>query len=661
MGYLNFNKSELVNLEYSLSLELLNTNRAGGYISTTIVGCNTRKYHGWLICPIEQFGGEKHVLLSSLDETIVQHEQAFNLAIHKYPNIYEPRGHKYIVDFEFEPTPSLTYRVGGVVLKKELIVVHNEEQILLRYTLLDAHSPTLLRLKPMLAYRSIHKLSKANLYANTQLKFINRGISSKLYMEYPELNMQVNKNNEFIAVPDWYYNIEYLEERKRGYEYQEDLFSPGYFEMPIKKGESIIFSASLNEVNPLLLSRKFNREMTLRPPKSSFMNCLRNTASQFIMKKDHGTEIVSGYHWYGCRSRDTFLSLPGLLYGDVKTYKSVLDSMSARLKDGLFPDTVDIRDSVYRAVDTPLWYFWAVQKYENIVHEPETVWKQYGEKMKSILAAYRNGINKGILMHENGLIWAEERGVPKTWMNAMVNNLPVTPRYGYTVEVNALWYNAVCFALRLAQQSGDRDFVEEWENIPALVRDNFMNTFWMPEKNHLADYVGIDGQNQRIRPNEIIATSLPYSPLSDEAKESVLNAIEYDLLTPKGIRTLSPKNPVYKGRYEGSVEERDAAFHQGTVWVWLLAHYVEAKFNLHRKSFVPEAKRIMSNFEQDMTNGCICAIPEMYTGDPPHEPCGAISQAWSVASVLYIAYLIDLYDKSQEKKLKNSSNLDNIY
>jgi glycogen debranching enzyme len=233
----------------------------------------------------------------------------------------------------------------------------------------------------------------------------------------------------------------------------------------------------------------------------------------------------------------------------------------------------------------------------------------------------------------------------------LVDNVPVTPRYGYTVEVNALWYNAICFTLRLAEKYGDKNFVKEWENIPVVIENNFMKTFWMPEKNHLADYVGVDGQNQRIRPNEIIATSLPFSPINDEAKEDILKAIEYDLLTPKGIRTLSPKNPVYKGRYEGSVQERDSAFHQGTVWVWLLAHYVEAKFNLHGKSFIPEAKRIMSNFEQDMTTGCICAIPEMYTGDPPHEPCGAISHAWSVAAVLFIAHLIELYEKTTKKKL----------
>jgi len=653
MGYLNFNKNELVNLEYSLSLELLNTNRAGGYTSTTVVGCNTRKYHGWFICPIEEFGGEKHVLLSSLDETIVQHEQAFNLAIHKYSHIYEPRGHKYIVDFEFEPTTSLTYRVGGVILKKELIVVHNEEQILIRYTLIDAHSPTLLRLKPMLAYRSIHKLSKANLYANTQLKYIDKGIASKLYEGYPTLNMQINKNNEFITVPDWYYNVEYLEEKKRGYEYQEDLFSPGYFEMPIRKGESIIFSASLKEISPLSLSRKFNKEMTIRPPKDSFLSCLQNTASQFIMKREHCTEIVSGYHWYNCRSRDTLMSLPGLLWQDIKTYKSVLDSMSARLKNGLFPDIVDTGNPVYNAVDTPLWYFWSIQKYENVAGESDTVWNTYWKKMKIILEAYRNGSNDGILMHENGLIWAEERGVPKTWMNSLVNNVPITPRYGYTVEVNALWYNAICYALNLAEKYGDKNFVKSWKNLPPIIEENFMKVFWMPEKRHLADYVGVDGQNQRIRPNEIIATSLPYSPISDEAKENVLKAIEYDLLTPKGIRTLSPKNPAYIGIYEGSVNERDTAFHQGTVWVWLLAHYVEAKFNLHGKSFISEAKRIMSHFENDMTAKGIFCIPEMYTGDPPHEPCGAISQAWSVAAVLRIAHTIESYEKSSKKKLIN--------
>ena len=646
MSHLKFNKKELVNLEYSLSLEMLSTNRAGGYTSTTIVGCNTRKYHGWMVCPIDEFGGEKHVLLSSMDESVVQHEQSFNLGIHKYPGMYEPRGHKYIIDFEYEPTPTLVYRVGGIVLKKEFLVVHNEEQILIRYTLMDAHSPTLLRLKPMLAYRSIHSLSKANMYANTQFKVINNGIASKLYTGYPALHMQINKENEFVAAPDWYYNVEYAEEKNRGYEYQEDLFSPGYFEMPINKGESIVLSVALKEISAKTLLRNFDKEVAIRPPKNSFMNCLRNTATQFIMKRGKSTEILSGYHWYGSRGRDTFMSLPGLTIAtnDLKTCKAVLDTMSAKLNNGLFPELLDSDTLEYNSVDTPLWYFWAIQKYAKASDDTETVWKDYGKKMKSILTAYRNGLNEGILMHENGLIWAEEKGKPKTWMNAVVAGKPITPRYGYTVEVNALWYNAVCFALELARKYNDRVFIKAWKDIPKLIEDNYMATFWMPEKQHLADYVGYDGQNQRIRPNEILATSLPYSPVSDETKESILNAMEREMLTPKGIRTLSPKNPKYKGIYEGTPAERDEAFHQGTVWAWLLGHYVEARFRLHGKAFVEEAKRIFNGFEEDMTTRCICSIPELYDGDPPHNPRGAISMAWSVAAVLRISKMIEEYD-----------------
>ena len=648
MNYLKFDDRELVNLEYSLSLEMLSTNRAGGYTSTTIVGCNTRKYHGLMICPIDEFGGERHVLLSSLDETIVQHEQAFNLAIHKYPGgAYEPRGHKYIIDFKYDPTPTLTYRIGGVILKKELITVHNEEQILIRYTLLDVHSPTLIRLKPMLAFRNIHELSKANMYVNIQYKDVENGVASKLYTGYPYLNMQLNKKNEFIPVPDWYYNVEYSEELKRGYDGHEDLYSPGYFETSIKKGESIIFSASLKDVNPKTLSRKFNSELKSRPPKQTYADCLKNSAEQFIVKRDKRTFIVAGYHWFGVRSRDMLLSLPGLtlsLKKDLKTCKAILDSVSEYLKDGLFPEILDVDSFEYHSVDTPLWYFWAIQKYARASGDKATIWKDYGKKMKSILNAYRDGLNPGILMHENGLIWAEERGKPKTWMNAVVDGKPVTPRYGYTVEVNALWYNAVCFALESAEKYDDKSFVEEWKEMPEKIKAAFMPVFWMPEKRHLADYSGHDGQNQRIRPNELIAAWLPYSPIDDEVKVDILNAIEHDLLTPKGIRTLSPKNPVYKGMYEGTRSERDAARYQGTVWVWLLAGYVEAKFRLHGSEFVPKAKRLFKSFEQDMISRCICSIPEMYNGDPPHAPRGAVSQAWSVAAALVIKELIETYE-----------------
>ena len=646
MTYLKFNKAELVNLEYSLERETLATTRTGGYTSSTIVGCNTRKYHGLLVVPIDEFDGENHVLLSSLDETIVQHEQAFNLGIHRYPNVYEPRGHKYIVDFAYEPIATIVYRVGGVVLKKEMMLIHNENEIVIRYTLLDAHSPTTLRLKPFLAYRNIHKLSKANLFANTQYKIIPNGIRSKLYDGFPSLNMQTNKANEFVPCPDWYYNIEYREELRRGYDGHEDLYTPGYFELSIKKGESIIFSASINEQNPTTLKRKFEHNLLHRPPRSSYEDCLKISASQFIVKRKNGTEVMAGYPWFGRWGRDTFIALPGLTLAanyDPKSCKEVLNTMSRELQGGLFPNIGNSENVAYNSVDAPLWYFWAIQQYADETGEHQQVWKDYGKKMKTILSAFRNGESPNIRMHDNGLIWAEESGKALTWMDAIVHGVPVTPRAGYQVEINALWYNAICYTLELAQKNNDTKFVEEWKEIPSLIERNYLPIFWVESRKHLADYVGKDGQNIFTRPNQVLACSLPFSPISDDVKEKILFAVGNELLTPRGLRTLAPKNPLYKGRYEGDQPTRDSAYHQGTVWPWLIGSYIEANLRLYGKQFVPTAQELIAGFEEDMTTYGVGSIPEVYDGDPPHLPNGCISQAWSVAEILRAMKLIEKY------------------
>ncbi len=493
MAYLKFNKAELVNLEYSLEREILATTRTGGYASTTIVGCNTRKYHGLLVAPIDGFDGENHVLLSSLDETIVQHNQSFNLGIHRFPNLYDPRGHKYIVDFAYEPITTITYRVGGVVLKKELMLMHNENEILIRYTLLDAHSPTMLRLKPFLAFRSIHRLSKANLTADVRYNTIPNGIQSKLYDGFPWLNMQTNKANEFVACPDWYYNIEYREEQRRGYDYLEDLYTPGHFELPIKKGESIIFAASVVPQKPSGLPKKFEDTLAIRPPRDSYINCLKNSAGQFIVHKKDKTELMAGYPWFGRWGRDTFIALPGLTLAAnyaPDTCKAVLDTLSGELQGGLFPNIGKDDNAAYNSVDAPLWYFWAIQQYSEAVGGTRQVWKDYGEKMKAILNAFRHGASSNIRMHDNGLIWAEEQGKALTWMDAIVHNVPVTPRSGYQVEINALWYNAICFTLELAGINKDTKFVKEWAAIPSLIEKNYLPTFWLVVRKHLADYVG---------------------------------------------------------------------------------------------------------------------------------------------------------------------------
>ena len=383
MSYLKFDKSNLVNLEYSLTREVLRSNRAGSYMSTTIAGCNTRKYHGLLICPIPGLEGDKHLLLSSLDETVIQHGAEFNLGIHKYEgDHYEPKGHKYIRDFEAELVPKTTWRVGGVVLTKERLLVENEEQALVRYTLVEANSPTILRFKPFLAFRSIHQLSKANMYADTKYIPVANGIKLKLYEGYPFLNMQFSKDVEFVPVPHWYNSIEYQKEKERGFDYKEDLYVPGYFEIPIKKGESIIFSASTEEAKPASLKAKFTKELSKRTPRNSFLNSLKNSAQQFIMRSGGDADIVAGFPWYTSITRQTFVALPGLTlaHGDLQTFVAVIDSQLKGLKNGLFPKQFGKPSSGYAAMDTPLWFFWAVQHLYACKNCGIDVWGKYGRQ-----------------------------------------------------------------------------------------------------------------------------------------------------------------------------------------------------------------------------------------------------------------------------------------
>jgi len=640
MAFLKFDKAELVNLEYSLAREVLRSNRAGSYASTTISGCNTRKYHGLLVCPVEHLDGENHVLLSSLDVTVVQHDKEFNLGIHKYEgDLYIPRGHKYIRDFDAEKGSRMTYRVGGVVLTRESMLVQKKEQILIRVTLEDAHSDTYLRFRPFLAFRNVHKLSKANLYLNRQYTPVQNGIRSRMYDGYPELYMQLSRKAEFVPVPDWYYNIEYLEEQRRGYEYKEDLYVPGYFEVPIKKGESVIFSASTEEVKPAGLSRKFAAEEDLRTPLDSFRNCLVNSAQQFFIRKNNETSLLSGFPWLGVRSRDAFMALPGLILatGNYDEATEVLNTLARRLKDGLFPNSTKQGHDYFNSIDAPLWFIRAVQQVEQITGTD--LWKRYGKEIRQIMDAYINGTHFGIRVSDNGLITGGEEGIPLTWMDAMVGGQPVTLRPGYAVEVNALWYNAVCQVL--AWSGGNSVTGKKLRGLPEKISESFVETFWLNEKGYLADYVHNGNTDIAVRSNQVIAVSLDYSPLSMEMKKSVLDIVKSELLTAKGLRTLSPKNPAYKGIYRGDQESRDRASHQGSVHPWLLEHFVKGTLDVHKRSGLSLAKEIFNGFEEDMTTYGIGTISEIYDGNPPHDPRGATSFAPSVAAIFRIGEMID--------------------
>ena len=572
MSVLHFDKNELGNLEYSLRREMLSTNRAGGYMSTTMVCCNTRKYHGLVVCPRNDEEEENYVLLSSVDETIVQHDQSFNLAIHRFPGVYEPRGHKYIIDFDYTPTPTITYRVGGVTLKKELLWIHSRTQLLIRYTLLEARSETWLRLRPFLAFRCSHTLTHANMAADTHSYPVPGGVRNRLYEGFPWLYLQTGTASEFVAAPDWFYNFEYAEEARRGYPAHEDLLTTGYFEMNIAKGQSVIFSCSTEEADPANFDTVFAEELSRRSNKIDFLSCLRHSGRQFIVRHGNRTELVAGYPWFGRWGRDTFIALPGITLTQGGTVQEVY-----------------------------------------------------------------------VTAGDNMLIWASNPHLAMTWMDAVVDGKPVTGRDGYQVEINALWYNAICYTLELARKHRDNAFVHEWKEAPDRIKEAFNELFWYPQEEYLADYVDERGQNTFIRPNQIIACSLPYGMLSDDRKLSVISVVRRHLLTPKGLRTLSPRNPLYEGRCEGDQPTRDRAYHQGTVWPWLLEHYVKACFDIKGKEFCNEAVEIVKNFEEDISDNGLASISEIYDGDPPYNARGTISQAWSVGAILRINEMIEEY------------------
>jgi predicted glycogen debranching enzyme len=642
MGYIKFDKAQVVNLEYSLSREIIRSNRAGSYSSTTIVGCNTRKYHGWLVCPVDELGGERHVLLSSVDTTVVSNGQSFNTGIRRYQgDHYSPKGHKYVEDFDIQDIPGMTYRVGNVILKQERILVHYEEQLMIRYTVIASDEPVTLQLRPFLAFRNIHQLTHANMWANTRTEPVPHGVRIRMYDGFPYLNMQLSCKAEFVPVPDWYLGVEYIEEQKRGYDYSEDLFVPGFFELTASKGDVIVMSVSTKEEKHAGLKSKFTRAVATKIPRSSFGNCLRNAAQQFIEKRGENTNIIAGYPWFGSWGRDTFIALPGLALARTSEdlYAAVLDTQVKRMKGGLFPNMGDNDNPAFNSVDAPLWFFQALHSY-GLDHKD--TWKRYGSAMKDVLNAYRSGTSFGIHMRENGLVYAGVPGKALTWMDAVVDGVPVTPRDGYAVEINALWYNAVCYSIDCARAGRDRTFVKEWESLPELIKRSFIETFWDEEHGYLADYVNdSEMRNMEVRPNMVMAASLPYTMLTIDQMKRMLDIVSRMLVTPRGLRTLSPSEEGYKGIYCGDQKTRDRAYHQGTVWPGLIGPFCDGWLRVYGESGVARVRKLIMGFEETLTEAGISTVSEIYDGDPPHSPRGAISQAWSVGEILRIFTLLE--------------------
>ncbi len=650
MSYIQFDKTKLINLSYSLNQELLRSNRSGAYSSTTLIFCNTRKYHGLLVTPQPMIDDELHVLVSGIDPTIIQHDAEFHLGIHKYPDgKFYPKGHKYMREIIIDSIPKIIYRVGGVVFSIENLFSSSADRMLIKYTVEECNSPTTIRLQPFLAFRQRHRLSKANNFIDKSYKNSENGVNFKLYQGYTSVHFQFSKNVEYIHTPDWYYNIEYEKEKARGYEYSEDLFVPGFFEFNLKSGESIILSVGTEEVKTSGLNRIYNNEKKARKTRDSFRHSLENAADQFIQKRDGKTDIIAGFPWFGVWGRDTFISLPGLTIS-TKRYevaKAILDTMSKRLNGPLFPNVGTDSMAAFNSIDAPLWYFWSVQQYTYATEKYEEVWKSYGKKMLSILEGFKDGSDFNIRMLENGLISGGIQGKALTWMDAVVEGKAVTPRIGMPVEINVLWYNAIRFFIELAEKVNKKTDLKIWKEISENIETSFTLTYWDESKGYLADYVDGDYKNWDIRPNMIFAASLPFSPVSDYIKAAVVNKVKEELLTIRGLRTLSPSHPDYKGVYEGDQRTRDKAYHQGTVWPWLFGHYAEAYLKIRKKTGIAKMEWYLEQFEQTMYEHGIGTISEIYDGDPPHTSRGAISQAWSVAEILRV---MDLVEKMKNEK-----------
>ncbi|MBQ4632276.1 MAG: glycogen debranching enzyme family protein [Prevotella sp.] len=645
MSYLRFEKALMTNLEESLSRELLRTNRSGAYSCSTIVDCNTRKYHGLLVVPIPELDDENYVLLSSLDVTVIQHGAEFNLGLHKYQgNNYSPKGHKYIREFDCDKVPTTLYRVGGVLLKKEVVFQHYEDRILIRYTLVDAHSATTLRFKPFLAFRSVRQFTHENAAASREYHNVDNGIKTCMYSGYPDLYMQFNKKNEFIFQPDWYRGVEYPKEQERGYASNEDLYVPGYFEMSIKKGESIVFSASTSEIKSSSLKKLFDKEVDVRAPRDNFFHCLVNAAHQFHnSKNDKEHYLLAGYPWFKCRARDTFISLPGLTLAieEQSYFETIMKTAEKGLREFMEGKPLSVEIYEMEHPDVPLWAVWAVQQYAKEAGE-EKCMEMYSSLVCDIVEYIMSGGHPNLRLDENGLVYANGRDKAITWMNSTANGRPVVPRTGYIVEFNALWYNALRFAAKIYVNIGNSEKAAELEQLSAKCKQSFVDTF-LNDYGYLFDYVDGNMMDWSVRPNMIFAVALDYSPLSQDQKKSVLDICTRELLTPKGLRSLSPKSGGYNPMYVGPQVQRDYAYHQGTAWPWLGGFYMEACLKLYKRTRLSFIERQMVGYEDEMMINCLGTIPELSDGNPPFRARGAMSFAMNVAEILRTLNLMEKY------------------
>lgn len=652
----SFDKAACQNTRRALRKEWLLTNGLGDYAGSSILCCNTRKYHG-LLTVNTPLG--RHVLLSALEESVMGGGKEFFLSTRQHPRTLYPHGHEYLESFRLDQWPEFTYRVGDVRLRREMFLIHGTSRLLLRWSIqgLSKLPPLTLRIKPLLAYRHFHALTRANSHLRVRTQDVPRGFSITPYEGLPTLYMQVRGPFTFLPSPDWFHNVEYMQERERGFPDSEDLFQPGILDIPLPplpEGGSVYMAVGTEPVaeDGEDLEAIWEAESRARTKAhhngGGLIGHLAQMGRQFCIETPSGRPaVLAGYHWFDAWGRDTLISLPGLaFYGDRTEFGlRVLEQVAGSLKNGLTPNCfAEDGNHAYNSADASLWYVWAVQQMlKALPDRKRLVRERCWPVIKNIIEHYGGGKVPFVTPDAEGFLSVGNPGTQLTWMDAVANGRPVTPRHGQPVEISALWYNALAFADSLAKAFGE----PEWRRTKQLdaMRAVFFKRYWVTDErgDYLADVWRDGGVETCVRPNQLFALSLPYPVLDEERYVSVLSRVRRCLLTPYGLRTLAPSAPGYRPLYEGGPAERDEAYHQGTVWPWLLGAYGEAV--LRAAWDVPGSVRellrtIRPLFAQHLGDAGIGSVSEIFDGDPPHLPNGCIAQAWSVAECLRLLYLL---------------------
>ena len=630
----------MINLNTALSQEWLETNGIGGFSGSTIIGLNTRRYHGLLTAATTPPVG-RMVLLSKLEETLVIGERRYGLSANQYRDVIHPEGFRYQTGFRLDPFPVFTYEVEGVRLEKSVFMVQGENTTVVQYQLLNSVSSADLKLeiRPLIAFRDYHSTTHENGALNAHVQIEDGLAALKPYNDLPPLYLAHNAR-EIDTHGFWYRNFQYVVEQERGLDFVEDLFNP--CSLTFDSEATIIASTQPHDIRELDELRRAEISRRRTQNSNETIAALSTAADQFIVTRAQGKTVIAGYHWFADWGRDTMIALPGLTLttGRTDVAKSILHEFAQHVDQGMLPNRFpDAGESPeYNTVDATLWYFEAVQSLLQQTADYEFVRENLYDVLKNIIDWHVKGTRYGIRVDGDGLLRSGEPGVQLTWMDAKVGDWVVTPRHGKPVEIQALWYNALRVMEGLAGKFNDAAAAKRFAAIAQKACESFNKLFWNSEQGCLYDVVSDENFDASIRPNQVMAISLSNSMLAAERARSILRVVERELLTPRGLRTLAPGDPKYTGEYKGDSRSRDAAYHQGTVWPWLMDPYITA----YAKTFGEKACREFAanwfaQLQEHFGEACLGQVSEIFDGDAPHRPRGCVAQAWSVAELLRVA------------------------